>query len=922
MFLTDSSTQNYFKSEKYKTDSGVLNNISSEIPFLKLNTISGIHHKIIKSAKNKSVKACNHPQLANTSINYITNTSNCANSNILYNTDNNNTIEDQTHDKSIYPKYKDDMQLKKKISSFNNNKNINKRYKNIQEISEDKDFFRLLYLSNNLNESKKKETITQKNNQNTIHTTNDNRNIVKYTALFFKKIEKAIFLFNSSMYEKAYKSLKDDKIVCNITEFILFLILIPGIDNEIFYKYLSLPINSNQNFLACKIFFNYLNFSEQTVLNSTLFLLKILKIKYIISNNDVTNFFVDAYIRDNIKLLNKNPNLKNDVKLIMDLIFNLNYIISVSNNKQEKSREYFIGNNITSLNWNSNNIELICNDINIIPKLKTVQNILGYIYDEYIKHQNILEREKNEIKMDIFDSYSTDYNQIKRKGTTNYSLLPKDNISNLNMEMQHGQCFSDDIYNIIGIMKLGGFFQKVYNKKGETLKCFLTLSESEKYINIKLFNCCWNNDKINLSDINSCVIGHSGNFYTTENAEYFFTIILNSNKYYQFYCKNEEYNKNWVNGIRFLIKFRKAELPALSQLKVKKEKISVIWQNEILPNWNKYRKYILIKKKYNNDKNNKLNNLTEVDDLINTLQNNNEEILTLWKWGLPSWLRQNMWKIIIGNKLLITENLFQGYMKIIPMEYKNYMKENNKMIISFNETGGYKLNVLKEIIFDIHKYYNRHSEIILNMKKNKFQKEVYDIIRCFCLFRPDVLYTKEIIELSSLFYLNTDNYFDAFKLLSNFVIPSYLFNFIQKDIVYINNFVDFFESLIKKYLLMLYKYFEKMNFKNNNYFYKWAKYLYLKNLDYNLCLRIFDNYLIKGKIFVFQVALAILFIKQEELLNSNYSNLVLILKKKQIDINEDSLFEQIEKIDIRDEYREYFDMYTLGKEKLELMQDL
>jgi hypothetical protein len=46
------------------------------------------------------------------------------------------------------------------------------------------------------------------------------------------------------------------------------------------------------------------------------------------------------------------------------------------------------------------------------------------------------------------------------------------------------------------------------------------------------------------------------------------------------------------------------------------------------------------------------------------------------------------------------------------------------------------------------------------------------------------------------------------------------------------------------------------------------------------------------------------------------------LQKTELDIDEEILFSEIEKLDIRDEYKEFFDIYALGKEKIELFQDL
>ena len=46
------------------------------------------------------------------------------------------------------------------------------------------------------------------------------------------------------------------------------------------------------------------------------------------------------------------------------------------------------------------------------------------------------------------------------------------------------------------------------------------------------------------------------------------------------------------------------------------------------------------------------------------------------------------------------------------------------------------------------------------------------------------------------------------------------------------------------------------------------------------------------------------------------------MKGAQFNIDENLLFEQIDKLDIRKEYEDFFDIYELGKEKIELFQEL
>ena len=58
------------------------------------------------------------------------------------------------------------------------------------------------------------------------------------------------------------------------------------------------------------------------------------------------------------------------------------------------------------------------------------------------------------------------------------------------------------------------------------------------------------------------------------------------------------------------------------------------------------------------------------------------------------------------------------------------------------------------------------------------------------------------------------------------------------------------------------------------------------------------------------------------MISYDIKKLYLYLKRAQFNIDEELLFEQIDKLDIRKEYEDFFDIYELGKEKIELFQEL
>ena len=494
----------------------------------------------------------------------------------------------------------------------------------------------------------------------------------------------------------------------------------------------------------------------------------------------------------------------------------------------------------------------------------------------------------------------------------------------------------DEANNHIKKMKKGEYFKKTINEKGRTVQNLITLSPDESHLIITNNKCCRRTEIIYLDKISSCEVGYSNNFYFKKKFENYLTIILTNNKCYEYYNQNEGISKKWVNGINYLLQKKKDIVNPAEEIKLTKKDISKIWQNEIIPNWTIYRKYLhdknkesyFTRKRKANKK--KINNKNDLDENIEILQANHEEILYLWTFGLPPWLRKNLWNIVIGNELEITENLFQGYIKTIFRDLinnQNLKTSNNRISKSTYSTSlisndDIKGNLVKDITNDIELFYKKNENIIKAENKTNFKEDVLVVVRSFCFFRLDVLYTKEITQLASFIYLNTANYYDAFRILCNLVIPSYLFDFIQNDVGKIKNYCEFFEKLMLKYVPFLYNYFQSINYKVSNLFYKWVKNLYLKVFNYNLCLVIFDNFIIKGKIFIFQVALAILMIKQKDILDSDFASITLILQKTVLDIDEELLFSEIEKLDIRDEYKEFFDIYALGKEKIELFQDL
>ena len=470
-------------------------------------------------------------------------------------------------------------------------------------------------------------------------------------------------------------------------------------------------------------------------------------------------------------------------------------------------------------------------------------------------------------------------------------------------------------------MKKGEKFYKIININGKTSRIVICLTQDENNLLLSKDLCCEGKEIIIIDDISECTIGYSQNIKTNKSFENYMTILLKTEQIFEFYHPDKKMIEKWVKSLDYLVQKRNKVLDMLSQKeKISEEKISIIWETDFLCNWSYYRRFIIKKK----------NNKIEANiNLVPNNNNNHDKILKIWSLGLPFWLRANMWKLVILNELNITEILFQGYFQLVTKEQEKYNIMNKKkqnVSINFNNTEILEENydIIEIISKDCKKIINRIKNILTDIHdKLAFINEAYKIIRSFCLYRPDLIYNKNISELAIFFYINCNlNEYDTFVILCNFIINNYFFKHIQNDRLFMKNQLKFFEKLIEKYLPSIHTHFEELQFNINIFFYKWIEYLFLRTFNYKICLRIFDNFILKGEIFIFEVSIATLYLLRKEILNSDESDLVYLLKKKEININEDALFEYIESIDIKKEFNDYLNIYILGKEKIELLQDL
>jgi hypothetical protein len=537
-----------------------------------------------------------------------------------------------------------------------------------------------------------------------------------------------------------------------------------------------------------------------------------------------------------------------------------------------------------------------------------------------------------------------DYHEIiyKRIAFTDKSHVKEENKNEINEK---------ELNEYINIIKQGQTFIKYGNYTTPHERFFKLSRDEQKLIWSSTSSCCSLTPKksVKISKIKDVYIGlNSSKVFEKykiplDYDQNCFSIAL-SNGSIDLRNENDGITKKWYHGIKFLIRRQKG----LSQFKIKPKKknenkdetIETIWKTEILIKWEIYRKYLIkrncsIELYHNISEQNKKsfnqkvldmfkkskNNQIEYDNLLNK-----SEFYHLWTYGIPSFLRKRIWPIIIGNDLSITENFVNHYLKLIEKiefeELNKLMKENiknkNDEPLEISEDI-----VLNEMLNDILVISNKIFEAQINKTDydiNTFTSNLFKIVRIFILYRQDVNYSQQLVYISSILLLNSENYFQAFVNLVNFIIPSCLIKFLKNKEDFIQIRTLFFTQLLEKYTPLLKNHLEKLGVTPSMYLSQWLDFVFIKAFNYKTVLRLWDIYLLKGEIFLYEIAISILIMEEKELLSFPVTVILDNIKHIPEKYTEEEFFKILTKIDIYEQFKYYIDEVNVGIEKGILMQ--
>lgn len=122
-------------------------------------------------------------------------------------------------------------------------------------------------------------------------------------------------------------------------------------------------------------------------------------------------------------------------------------------------------------------------------------------------------------------------------------------------------------------------------------------------------------------------------------------------------------------------------------------------------------------------------------------------------------------------------------------------------------------------------------------------------------------YTAGIICL----YCLNDSYM-SFQCFSNLILNNNTFNFLKLDGNIVKYYIKAFTITLNNKDKELANYLESIDLTPDVYLLQWIESIFLKHLPFEICCRIFDNYIYEGTVFLYKVSLSILEIFKDNLL--------------------------------------------------------
>jgi hypothetical protein len=225
------------------------------------------------------------------------------------------------------------------------------------------------------------------------------------------------------------------------------------------------------------------------------------------------------------------------------------------------------------------------------------------------------------------------------------------------------------------------------------------------------------------------------------------------------------------------------------------------------------------------------------------------------------------------------------------------------------------------ILKDINRTFPKH--IFFKDKYGQGQRKLFNILRSYSIFNQKIGYVQGMGFICALFLTYIDEE-PAFWLLHSLMV-----NYNMEGL-YTTNFPKLAEcfyiyySLLKKYVNKVYLHLKLYNIAPTMFASQWFLTIFTNYFNFNILVRLFDCLLLEGEKIIYRIALGIMIVNQNMLLEcKSFESILNCLKSMGKAADEESLIKEsfainISKKDVKKYYLEYHDILVKRKEKNEI----
>uniref|UniRef100_K3WR42 Rab-GAP TBC domain-containing protein n=1 Tax=Globisporangium ultimum (strain ATCC 200006 / CBS 805.95 / DAOM BR144) TaxID=431595 RepID=K3WR42_GLOUD len=266
---------------------------------------------------------------------------------------------------------------------------------------------------------------------------------------------------------------------------------------------------------------------------------------------------------------------------------------------------------------------------------------------------------------------------------------------------------------------------------------------------------------------------------------------------------------------------------------------------------------------------------------------------SMWRQGIPPSIRAKVWPLAIGNKLKITPEMYQIYRRRA-IAYKQEREAGAPNVIGREHS-------LALIDTDLPRTF---PSLKLFDASGPYYEFLLEVLETYACYRPDLGYIQGMSYLAAMLCLHMphDRYL-TFQCLANLMVNEHLFTFYLLDAELSGVYYTLFDEFLSARLPALHQHMGNIGISCSMYLMNWFQTLFLQVLPLELAVRVFDNFLLDGTVFLFRTAMAIHELLQGDLLKAEIDEAMPMIQKNLLyqdlwyaRVPEDELFRTISNI--------------------------